>query len=281
MNGGTLTAGAGVVLGKTLGFSLAMVLLFTLVANLLPQVEGEAPVDEAVDLGALTVESFAALGEALFTGKGTCTLCHNDLGRAPDLLRLDAVGTAAERLADPRYQGAATDAVGYFRESMLDPNAFVVAGFGKKGSNDTESPMPVVDKPPIQLDAVEIDAIIAFLQAKDGHAVTIALPTEAPATAAPASAASTPAAAQSAEEALAKYGCQACHSILGTESPVGPPLTDVGRRLDAEAIRQSIVDPNASVAEGFFPNVMPADFADRMTARELELLVAFLAGQEG
>lgn len=283
MNGATPVAGTGAVLGKTLGFSLAMVLLFTLVANLLPQVEGEAPKEESVDIGALTMESFVALGESLFTGKGTCTLCHNELGRAPDLLKSDAVAAAGERLADARYQGTAKDAEDYFRESMLDPNAYVVAGFGKKGSYDTESPMPIVDKPPIQLDTVEVDAIIAFLQAKDGNDVSVALPTEAPTAEAPAAPGATAAtvAATTAEEAITKYGCQACHSILGTESPVGPPLTGIGQRLQAEQIRQGIVDPNAVVAEGFFPNVMPADFADRMTVRELELLVAFLSEQEG
>jgi len=273
-------AGSGSVLGKTLGFSLAMILLFTLVANLLPQVEGEAPKEESIDLGALTMESFVALGESLFSGKGTCTLCHNELGRAPDLLKLDAVATANERLTDARYEGAAKDAQEYFRESMLDPNAYVVTGFGKKGSNDTESPMPIVDKPPILLDTVEIDAIIAFLQAKDGNDVTIALPTEAPTTA-PLPVATAPAPAQSAEEAIAKYGCQACHNLLGTESPVGPSLTDIGQRLTREELRQSIVDPNAVVAEGFFPNIMPANFADRMTVRELEMLVVFLGEQEG
>ena len=68
---------------------------------------------------------------------------------------------------------------------------------------------------------------------------------------------------------------------LGTESSVGPPLTGIGQRLTSEEIRRSIVDPNAMVAEGFFPNVMPADFADRMTARELEMLVVFLGEQGG
>ncbi|MCK5921474.1 MAG: hypothetical protein KAG66_11075, partial [Methylococcales bacterium] len=76
-------------LAKVLGFSFALTLVFTLVANMLPQVEGEAPVDEEIDLGELTMDSFIATGESLFSGKGTCTLCHNDLGRAPDILALN------------------------------------------------------------------------------------------------------------------------------------------------------------------------------------------------
>ena len=276
------TAGKGApVLTKVAGFSLALALLFTLVAHILPQVEGEAPVAQEVDVGALTMDGFVALGETVFQGKGTCTLCHNNLGRAPDLLALNIVETAAERLADPRYAGTADNAEGYLRESLVAPGAYVVKGFGKKGTNDTESPMPSVDKPPIQLSPVEVDAVIAFMQAKDGNPVTVALPSEAPEPAAqPVAAAPTEAPAASAEtpEAIvAKYACAACHTMLGTESPLGPELNSVGARLSAEEIRESVINPGAVIAEGFPPGIMPPDFADRMTIRELEMLVTFLA----
>lgn len=269
-----------IILVKVLGFSIALILVFTLVANILPQVEGEAPVEKEVDLGALTMESFVALGEATFSGKGTCTLCHNNMGRAPDILVLDMVAAANSRLQDERYQGKSTDVESYLRESMVDPGIYVVKGFGKKGSNDTISPMPAVDKAPIQLSDVEMDAVIAFMQAKDGNEVTVSLPTEAPVVEAE-PAGSIPAVAASAEEALGKFGCTACHTILGTESPVGPALTDVGKRLDVNQIRQSIIDPNAVAAEGYTTGMMPADFADRMMARELEMMVQFLADQKG
>lgn len=270
---------SGGVLGKSMGFSLALALMFTLVANLLPQVEGEAPVEQEVDLGALTVESYAALGESIFTGKGTCTLCHNDRGRAPNIPALNMVETAAERLKDERYKGKATDAESYFRESMQEPGIYVVAGFGKKGSNDTESPMPAIDKPPVELSELEINAVIAYLQAKDGNEVTVPLPTEAPEPVAAPEAG--PASAATAEAAIAKYGCQACHTVLGTGGPVGPVLDGVGARLGADQIRQSILTPDAVIADGFPPGVMPQDFAERMTAKELELIVQLLSGSKG
>ncbi|MCW8883622.1 MAG: hypothetical protein OQK12_00035 [Motiliproteus sp.] len=270
-------------LPKVLGFSLALTLVFTVTANLLPQVEGEPPKEEKVDLGALTMDSFIALGESAFNGKGTCTLCHNNLGRAPDLLEMNVGEAAKERLADSRYQGKASDIEGYLRESMTDPSIYVVAGFGKKGSNDTESPMPAVDKKPIELSAVQIDAIIAFLQSKDGNEVTVALPTEAAVedSEPTGTVAATPAVAAAAtvEEAIAKYGCSACHSVYDTESPVGPDLRDVGSRLGEEEIRQSIIDPAAVIAEGF-PAIMPANFAERMTVKELGLLVQGLAAMQ-
>jgi len=268
----------GNVLVKSMGFSLALALLFTLVANLLPQVEGEAPVDQKVDLGALTVESFVALGESVFTGKGTCSLCHNDLGRAPDILVLNMEETAVERLKDERYKGSATDAESYLHESMVDPGIYVVKGFGKKGSNDTISPMPAVNKPPIELSEIEVNAVIAYLQAKDGNDVTVSLPAEAPAVEVQPAESAGP--AGTVEEVIARYGCQACHKVLGSGGELGPDLEHIGKRLSAEKIRQSIIDPNANIAEGFPPGVMPEDFAGKMTVKELEMLVVYLLSGE-
>ena len=162
---------------------------------------------------------------------------------------------------------------------MLAPSAYVVAGFGKKGSNDTESPMPSVDQPPIQLSSIEMDAIVAFLQHKDSNEVTVALPS---ADAAPAAedqgAVAPPVLAQNAEQAIAKFGCAACHAILDSESPVGPSLKDVGTRLDAAQIRSSIIEPKAEIAEGF-PPIMP-EFPN-MALAELELVVEYLMQQTG
>lgn len=260
---------------KVLGFSLGMALVFTGIANLLPQVEGQAPEDKEVDLGALTMESFIAMGEDLFRNKGTCTLCHNNMGRAPDILELEMNETSRRRLADERYKGSAKDVAGYILESMVDPGVYVVKGFGKKGTKDTESPMPAINKAPIELNDVEMSAVIAYLQAKDGGEVTVALPTDTPAPALVAEAAA-PAVAATAEEAIAKFACSACHAVLDSASEVGPSLKNVGARLSAEEIRQSIVNPNAVIAKNY-PPIMPPDFADRMMAKELEMMVEFLA----
>ena len=264
---------------KPLGFSVALILLFAAVTYVLPQIKGEAPEEEEVVVGSLTMESFVAMGEKLYAGKGTCTLCHNDLGRAPDLLTYDVVKVSLERIANSQYQGEAQDAEAYLRESMLLPSAYVVKGFGKKGSNDTESPMPAVDQPPIQLSELAIGAIIAFLQKKDGNPVTVALPTATPADdSKDEAAAAKPTMAQSPEEVIAKFGCAACHSILETQSAVGPSLKEVGKRLKIEQIRASIIDPNAVIAEGF-PPIMPG--FPEMTITELEMVSRFLEKQTG
>lgn len=267
------------VIIKVLGFSLALTLVFTFIANLLPQIEGEAPVERAFEPGAFTKETFVVLGEELFKGKGTCTLCHNDMGRAPDILVMNLVETAAERLADSRYQGKATDAESYLRESLLQPSLYVVKGYGKKGTNDTISPMPAIDKAPIQLSDIEMDAVIAYMQAKDGNPVTVALPAATPPPVEE-KAAMAQNYSYSAEEALGQYGCAACHAILESESSIGPDLRDVGARLNSAEIRQSIVEPNVVIAEGYSP-MMPSNFAEQMKVKELEMIVQFLAEQKG
>jgi mono/diheme cytochrome c family protein len=265
-------------LTKPLGFSAALILIFTSVTYVLPQMKGEAPEEKEVDVGALTMDSFLAMGENLYHGKGTCTLCHNKLGRAPDLLAYDVVKVSLERISDSQYRGKAKDAEGYLRESMVQPSAYVVRGFGKKGSNDTESPMPAVDQAPIQISEVEISAIIAYLQKKDGNPVTVALPTAAPTAQKDEAAGAKAALARSPEEAIAKFACAACHSVLKTESSIGPSLNDVGKRLKIDQIRNSIIDPKAEIAKGY-PPIMP-DFPT-MTLTELEMIVRFLAKQTG
>ncbi len=265
------------VLLKVMLFSIGLILVFTLVANLLPQVEGEAPVDKEVDLTTLTMASFIALGENIFLGKGTCTLCHNNMGRAPDLLALNSEDFTKKALADSRYKGTAKDSAEYIHESMLTPGVYVVKGYGKKGSHDTVSPMPAIDKVPIQLSTLEMDAVTAFLQAKDGNDVTVALPTSVPVVAEKKPQVM---AAKTAEEALDKYTCTACHAILNSQSLLGPDLKAVGKRLSPAQIRQSIIEPNAVIAKGY-QAMMPVDFADKMTVRELEMIVTFLVNSKG
>ncbi len=50
-------------------------------------------------------------------------------------------------------------------------------------------------------------------------------------------------------------------------------------RPSAAEIRQSIVDPNAVIAEGFQPGLMLADFAEKLTPAELDQIVSYLSGE--
>jgi cytochrome c551/c552 len=264
------------VIVKVMGFMIALILVFTSIANLLPQVEGQAPEDVEVDLGALTMETYIAMGESLFKGKGTCTLCHNNLGRAPDILEMDMLTTADERLKNSTYQGEAKNSESYFLESMVSPSKFVVSGYGKEGD---PSPMPAINKAPIGLSSIEMGAIIAFLQAKNGGEPTIELPTDAPAIEDTPAKAEPAKPAANAEEVLTKYGCTACHTVLDSPSTIGPELKTVGSRSSKEEIRQSIINPAAVIAVGY-PPIMPPTFADQMLVKELEMVVDFLSASK-
>jgi cytochrome c551/c552 len=78
---------------------------------------------------------------------------------------------------------------------------------------------------------------------------------------------------------LEEKGCLACHQIDGAGPPIGPSFDDVGSRLSPDLIRQSILDPNAVIAQGYeqFAGVMPATFGQQLSAAQLEAVVQFLA----
>jgi cytochrome c oxidase subunit 2 len=73
-------------------------------------------------------------------------------------------------------------------------------------------------------------------------------------------------------------GCAGCHTLsaAGSTAEVGPNLDSVLGGMDEAAIRAAIVDPNAEIADGYQPNVMPQDFGQRLSDEELAALVAFL-----
>lgn len=265
-------------------FAVIALLGYTLFANVgIPQVRPAPPPAEEETIGAMSMDQYIVLGKKIFEGKGTCTLCHNPVlgGRAPNLVNMH--NTSEERLKDPRYKGKAKTGEEYLRESMMNPSAYVVAGFGKAGTNDTESPMPQISGPAVGLKPAEINAVIAHLQTKDGGKATVPLPTGADAAPAPAAAeaAAPPAPAKTAEEALGKYACGACHKIGAFAGAVGPDLTKIGAKRDESYLRRAILDPNADIAQGFPAGVMPQDFGNKMTAKELEMLVKFLKAQKG
>lgn len=264
---------------KVAVFTLLMVCAFWAFANFgIPQIKpAPPPVEEKLDLGAMTMDQFIALGGKIFNGKGTCTLCHNKMGRAPMLS--DIGKNAPERLKDPRYKGTAKTIEEYIYESMTKPSAYVVAGFGKSGTNDTESPMPVVTGGSIGLSETEVKAVIAYLQDAGGAEVTVEIPKMAPPPAEGAAKAEE-APLKTPEEVIAKFGCGACHKIAGQTGEIGPNLTKIGATKNKDYIRQSILDPDAVIAKGYPAGMMPKTFGEQMKAKEFEMLVNYLAGSK-
>jgi cytochrome c oxidase subunit 2 len=88
------------------------------------------------------------------------------------------------------------------------------------------------------------------------------------------------------ESVFASAGCGGCHAFepAGTNAAAGPPLDDLagaakaaGEPVDA-FVRQSIVEPDAVVADGYTAGVMPKTFGESLSDEEIDALVAYLTG---
>lgn len=81
------------------------------------------------------------------------------------------------------------------------------------------------------------------------------------------------------KQLFADQGCGSCHtfSAAGATGSVGPNLDEALAGKDAAFIRESIVEPNKEIASGYPPNVMPQDYGQKLTSKQLDDLVAFLS----
>jgi cytochrome c oxidase subunit 2 len=77
--------------------------------------------------------------------------------------------------------------------------------------------------------------------------------------------------------------CGTCHTLAdaGTTAEVGPDLDEALNGKSAAFIRESIVNPNAEIAPGFQPNVMPSTFGESLSQQQLDSLVEYLLQTAG
>jgi mono/diheme cytochrome c family protein len=262
---------------KMAALAVAATAFYAYVGHMVPQAVTYPP--ESVGLRAdMTTEEMVSAGKELVAGKGTCLSCHTvgakEPGRFPDLGGIGArAGSRKPGMSD----------VEYMAESLYDPNAFIVEGFNPG--------MVAVSKPPISLSDQEILAVIAYLQSLGGTPTVSmqtrlkyqgASPAPVPATA------HAPGAGVPLDGAtlVQTYGCVTCHKLDGPEKLVGPSLYDVGKRLSTPELYSSIMDPDATIAEGFQPGIMPATlgamrFYSKVSAGEIKAMVEYLASRKG
>lgn len=312
--------------------------------NWLPQVEGGFPPPEVkLDFQSMTAQQLADEGEKIIfgglgqskvqgaIGKGQCPLCHGfQQGflseRAPNLFGIP--DRAVTRLDEPNYHkgnpsarptvqkeafpGSGTAETGqeYIAESHSCPSCYVVPGFGVKGSNDTESPMPKIHKPPISLTLGELAAVDTWMYVREGkeppsyEAIQAAYEKFIPEADRPKAAAEEAGAAaaggvlatgdEPVNEIFMKAGCVACHTIPGIEGAVGkvgPLLTEgsnAPKRLkdpaykgNAKSVREyiteSILTPSMYVVKDFPDNQMPKDFGKKLSAGAVNKVVDYLS----
>jgi mono/diheme cytochrome c family protein len=79
-------------------------------------------------------------------------------------------------------------------------------------------------------------------------------------------------------QVFANNGCGTCHTFAAAESGgvTGPNLDEVLTGQTDAMVEESIVKPNAQIAKGYPPNVMPANFGEELTPEELEDLIHYL-----
>ncbi len=325
------------------GFMFFVAAFLSGYGNWLPQVEGGfPPKEEKLDFSSMTPQQLADEGEKIIfggigqnkvqgaIGKGQCPLCHafhaGMLGeRAPNLLGLPE-RAGKERLEDPKYSkgapakreyadkeafpgsGTAENGQEYIAESHSCPSCYVVAGYGVKGTNDKESPMPKIHKPPISLALEELAAVDTWLYVREGRespsyeeiikSYEKFIP-EADRPKKTEEKAGAPSAlladgSEPVDQIFAKAQCVSCHTIPGipgATGTIGPKLeegTNAPLRLKdkeykgtakstPEYIMESVVSPSAYVVKPFPDNTMPKVFGQKLSAGALKKIVDYLS----
>jgi cytochrome c oxidase subunit 2 len=112
------------------------------------------PAPPAGAAGTVGAADQVARGSSLFQAKG-CVACHT-IGGVPGSAQVGPNLSGLPAVAGARRPGMA--AADYVRQSLVDPQAYVVPGY-ERGANDPGAPL----MPKLPLSAAEIDALVAFL----------------------------------------------------------------------------------------------------------------------
>ena len=253
---------------KIFGVVIGTLALFTLLANSIPQLESDVPVE--LTFGAdVTAEELVAAGEDLYNGAGGCTACHGLGTRAPNLLADEAgTGTVGARCGN-RVDGQ--DCQTYLYASLTDPNAYVVEGY-----------LPIMQDMRRTISNNQIWAVLAYLQSVGGEVTVTG--TDIASTEGATAVAAAPAEAAGGDDdpvdLLRQNTCLSCHILAEEGVLLGPPFDGIGSRRDADYIRTSILDPNAEADPEFqaLLGVMPVNFGEMLSEEQLNTIVEYLAG---
>jgi hypothetical protein len=79
-------------------------------------------------------------------------------------------------------------------------------------------------------------------------------------------------------------GCITCHSLEPGVTLVGPSHATIGAEAETrvpglsaeEFLRQSIIDPNEQIADGFTVGMMYSNYERELSPQEIEDLVAYM-----
>jgi len=79
-------------------------------------------------------------------------------------------------------------------------------------------------------------------------------------------------------QVFANNGCGGCHTLAAAKAGgmVGPNLDEVLPGQSVAMVHEDIADPNKDIAKGYPPNVMPANYEQTLSSKELDDLVQYL-----
>lgn len=85
------------------------------------------------------------------------------------------------------------------------------------------------------------------------------------------------------KQVFADTGCGTCHTFkaAGSTAKVGPDLDQSLQGKDQDYVREAIVNPDAQIAAGFQPGVMPKNYGQQLDSGQIADLVAFLLQPAG
>jgi mono/diheme cytochrome c family protein len=191
-----------------------------------------------------------ARGRVLFTSK--CGTCHT-------LAQAGSSGTVGPNLDDAF---AAAREAGGFDDATIE-------GIVK---NQIDNPRPSIGNPASYMPAhiaegTDADDIAAYVGKYAG--VPGAAPPEVE--------------GGGGAQVFANNGCGGCHTlaIANSGGTTGPDLDEVLPGQKEAEIEESIVDPEAKIAEGYPSGVMPQTFGETIEPEELKELVKFLSENAG
>ncbi|OVE82094.1 hypothetical protein BVY03_02265 [bacterium K02(2017)] len=247
---------------------------YTYFGQMVPQKEVHPPQKIAIGKD-MPTDQMVEVGQKIYEGKGTCASCHKlqgGSGRFPDLGNIGSVAASRE---------AGLSDIEYLSKSLYRPNDFILEGFSPG--------MPQINKAPIQLTDSEIKTVIAYLQSLGGTAsITMGtkLKYEGESKPVEKTASSAPAKPKEPKELLQTYMCGSCHSLDQPIKLVGPSLYDIGKHLNKAQLYEALLDPDATVGEGYAKGMMGGTlkgigFYKKVSTEEMQALVNYLAESKG
>jgi sulfur oxidation c-type cytochrome SoxX len=249
-----------------------LILLSSVILIVMAFREPQRMADYELEQAAAQIEFGAGVYES------NCTRCHGTSaqgipGLAPSL-RDEAFFT--ERLDEVGWEGSLRDyivsVVTIGRQVSTRPSEYVGGGSPAMPTWSDKFDGPLRDD--------QIRAVAAYIMNFEAYAIGL-VPTPVPLVSVEDE--SDPVALGLA--AFNAAGCVACHTISGISAgTVGPVLDGIASRagsavagLNAEDyIRESIVDPNAFMVEGFTAGIMLQTFGESLTEEQIENLITFL-----